>query len=111
VMNELIQKISTQTGLPPETVAPVVGALLAHLGDVLPAPLAHELAIILGVHPADGTTDVGAAPAQPAAGGLLGGLAASLASGGGATDARVAGASALMNAAQSLLSGFLAERK
>jgi hypothetical protein len=111
VMNELIDKISAQTGLPATTVTPVLGALLAHLGDVLPPPLAHQLAIILAIHPADETTDASADGAHPEAGGLLGGLAASLASPGGNTDSRVAGASALMSVAQSLLSGFLAEKR
>ncbi len=111
MMNELIEKICAQTGQPATTVAPVVGALLAHLGDVLPAPLAHQLAIILGIHPADETTDPNAAGTQPASGGLLGGLAASFEGAGGNTDSRVAGASALINVAQSLLSGFLAEKR
>jgi hypothetical protein len=111
MMNELIEKICAQTGQPATTVTPIVGALLAHLGDVLPPPLAHQLAIILGIHQADETTDAGTAGTQPESGGLLGGLAASLANAGGNTDARVAGASALMNVAQSLLSGFLAEKR
>jgi hypothetical protein len=111
VMNELIEKICAQTGQPATTVAPIVGALLAHLGDVLPAPFAHQLAIILGIHPADGTTDANAAGPQSEMGGLLGGLAASFGNASGNTDPRFAGAGALINVAQSLLSGFLAEKR
>ena len=50
MLNELIEKIAVETGLPVTTVAPVVGALLLHLGDVLPAPIAHHVAVALGVH-------------------------------------------------------------
>jgi hypothetical protein len=101
MMDELIAKIAAQTGQPVETVTPIVGALLAHLGDVLPAPLAHQLAIMLGIHQEDGTSD---ANAQPAAGGFPGGLAAN--EGGG-----FAGATSLMNVAASLLSGYLGGRR
>ena len=111
MLDELIQKISAQTGQPTTTVAPVVGALLAHLGDVLPAPLAHQLAIFLGVHQDDATPADGASASQPGVGGLLGELAGSLGGGGGTPDARVAGATALVNVAQSLLSGFLAAKR
>ena len=112
MLDELIQKISAQTGQPTTTVAPVVGALLAHLGDVLPAPLAHQLAIFLGVHPEDATPADGASSSQTGMGGLLGELAGGLGGGGGGTpDARVAGATALVNVAQSLLSGFLAAKR
>jgi hypothetical protein len=111
VLDELIQKISAQTGQPTTTVAPVVGALLAHLGDVLPAPLAHQLAIFLGVHQEEATSVDGAPPSQPGMGGLLGELAGSLGSSGGTPDARLAGATALVNVAQSLLSGFLAAKR
>jgi hypothetical protein len=106
-MDELIAKISAQTGIPAATVTPVVGAMLAHLGDVLPAPLAHQLAIILGVHQEDGTATADPSAAQPGLGGLLGGLAGSLGGAGGST----AGATALVNVAQSLLSGFLASKR
>jgi len=78
MMDELIAKIAAHTGQPVETVTPIVGALLAHLGDVLPAPLAHQLAVMLGIHPADGSSD---ADAQPAPGGLLGSLETDLAGG------------------------------
>ena len=107
MMNELIEKIAAQTGQPVETVTPVVGALLAHLGDVLPAPIAHQLAIFLGVHQDDGTADPAAATEGSGIGGMLAGLAGA-ASG---PDARGAGAAALMSAAQSLLGGFLASRR
>ena len=110
IMDELIDKISAQTGQPATVVAPVLGALFAHLGDVLPAPLAHQLAIILGVHQVDGTPDATTAGAQPGMAGLLGGLE-NLASGSATADARVEGASALINAAQSLLGGFLASKR
>jgi hypothetical protein len=110
VLDELIQKISDQTGQPTTTVAPVVGALLAHLGDVLPAPLAHQLAIFLGIHQEAAAPDAGAPASQPGMGGLLGEIAGGL-GGGGAPDARVAGATALINVAQSLLSGFLASKR
>jgi hypothetical protein len=110
VLDELIQKISDQTGQPTTTVAPVVGALLAHLGDVLPAPLAHQLAIFLGIHQEGAAPDAGSATSQPGMGGLLGEIAGGL-GGGGAPDARVAGATALINVAQSLLSGFLASKR
>jgi hypothetical protein len=106
MLDELIQKIAMQTGQPVETVTPIVGAILAHLGDVLPAPLAHEIAIILGVHPADGAADT---EAQPGAGGLLGGLAGNFT--GGGAGGSFAGADSLMNVAQSLLGGFLAGRR
>ena len=105
MMNELIEKIAAQTGQPVETVAPIVGALLAHLGDVLPAPLAHQLAVMLGIHQEDGNADAGA---QPTTGGLLGGLAASLE---GGTGGSFAGATSLVNVAQSLLGGYLAGRR
>jgi hypothetical protein len=106
MMNELIEKIAAQTGQPVETVTPIVGALLAHLGDVLPAPLAHQLAVMLGIHQDDGTTG---ADVQPAAGDLLGGLAASIE--GGGAGGGFAGATSLMNVAQSLLGGYLAGRR
>ena len=104
MMDELIAKIAVQTGQPVETVAPIVGALLAHLGDVLPAPIAHQIAIMLGIHQEDDAT----ADAQPPGGGLLGSVIGTLegqGSGGG-----FAGASALANMAQSLLSGYLSRR-
>ena len=111
MLDELIQKISAQTGQPTTTVAPVVGALLAHLGDVLPAPLAHQLAIFLGVHQDDATPTEAASASQPGLGGLLGELAGTLGGGGGIPDSRVAGATALVSVAQSLLSGFLAAKR
>ncbi|HEY6433469.1 MAG TPA: hypothetical protein VIZ17_15930 [Acetobacteraceae bacterium] len=104
MMNELIAKIAAQTGQPVETVTPIVGALLAHLGDVLPAPLAHQLAVMLGIHPDDGTSaantqqDDGTSDpnAQPGATAGAGSFA---------------GATSLMNVAQSLLGGYLAQRR
>ena len=107
MMDELIEKIAAQTGQPVETVTPIVGALLAHLGDVLPAPLAHQLAVMLGIHQEDGARD---AIAQPGSGGVLEGLAESLA-GGGSTSSSFAGASSLVNVAQSLLGSYLAGRR
>lgn len=104
MMDEIIAKIAAQTGQPVETVAPIVGALLGHLGDVLPPPLAHQLAIMLGIHPDDGSAD---ASAQPAAGGLLGSLESSLQGGSGSG---FAGATSLMNVAESLLGSYLARR-
>ncbi len=111
MFNEVIEKIAAQTGLPVTTVAPVVGALLAHLGDILPAPFAHQLAIMLGIHQEDGTAQqpmpTGAQAAQPGLGGLLGGFAG----GGAGNPANVAGASALINVAESLLTGFLTAKR
>jgi hypothetical protein len=108
MMDELIAKIAAQTGQPIETVAPIVGALLAHLGDVLPAPIAHQIAIMLGIHQDDGTQDNATADAQPAGGGLLGSVIGSLE--GQGSGSGFAGASALANMAQSLLSGYLSRR-
>jgi hypothetical protein len=108
MMDELIGKIAAQTGQPVETVGPIVGALLAHLSDVLPAPIAHQIAIMLGIHKDDGTQDNATADAQPEGAGLLGSVIGGLAgqgSGGG-----FAGASALANMAQSLLGGYLSRR-
>jgi hypothetical protein len=108
MMDELIAKIAAQTGQPVETVTPIVGALLAHLGDVLPAPLAHQLAVMLGIHQDDASQADGTGDAQPVGGGLLGSVIGSLegqGSGGG-----FAGATALANVAQSLLSGYLTKR-
>jgi hypothetical protein len=112
MMDELIAKIAAQTGQPAETVSPIVGALLAHLGDVLPAPIAHQLAIILGIHPNDDTTsDDTAAPAPaPAAGGLFGSVLGQL-EGSAAPGGQFAGASSLASVAQSLLGSYLAERR
>jgi hypothetical protein len=112
MLNELIQKIATQTGQPVETVAPVVGALLAHLGDVLPAPIAHQVAIFLGVHDDAGASGTGAPGdgASAGAGGLLGSLAGSF-GGGGTGGSSNAGAAALVNVAESLLGGLLAGRR
>jgi hypothetical protein len=114
MLNELIQKIATQTGQPVETVTPVVGALLAHLGDVLPAPIAHQVAIFLGVHDDAEASGTGAATdgasGASGAGGLLGSLAGSF-GGGGTGGSSNAGAAALVNVAESLLGGFLAGRR
>jgi hypothetical protein len=110
MLNDVIQKIADQTGQPVETVTPIVGALLAHIGDVLPAPLAHQLAIALGVHPDDGSADAATAGTQPAAGGLLGSVMTSL-EGGGAASGNFAGATSLMNVASSLLGGYLSSRR
>jgi hypothetical protein len=107
MLNELIAKIAAQTGQPVEAVTPIVGALLAHLGDVLPAPIAHEIAVVLGVQTDPSTTDAAAGTA-PGIGGLLGSLEGSLAGGVGGGSP---GASALVNVAQSLLGGFLANRR
>ena len=110
MLDELIAKIATQTGQPVETVTPIVGALLAHLGDVLPAPIAHQLATILGIH-LDETvaSDDTAAPA-PAAGGLLGSVLGQL-EGSAAPGGEFAGATALANVAQSLLGSYLGDRR
>ncbi|HTB44562.1 MAG TPA: hypothetical protein VK741_13115 [Acetobacteraceae bacterium] len=108
MLTGLIEKIASQTGQPVETVTPIVGALLAHLGDVLPAPLAHEIAIILGIHQDDNAVDTAA---QPTNRGILGSLAESLTGNGGETGGSFAGASSLMNAAQTLLGGYLAGKR
>ena len=123
MMNELIERIAAQTGVPVESVAPVVGAMLSHLGDVLPAPIAHEVAILLGVHRDDGQSqdgrDTGPGPGGffggtdtgPGPGGFLGGMARDLTGGGTAAPGAFAGADSLMNIAQSLLGGFLSGRR
>ena len=115
MLNELIEKISAQTGLPPATVQPVLGAGLAHLGDILPAPIAHQIAIMMGIHPDDGTVAAGTA-AAPAAqgsglGGVLEGLAGSMMSGGGGAQGQFGGAGALASVAESLLGSLLAGRR
>lgn len=110
MMNEPIERIAVQTGVPVDSVAPVVGALLAHLGFVLPAPIAHEVAILLGVHREDGQSQDGP-DTGPAPGGFLGGLARDLTGGGTAAPGAFAGADSLMNVAQSLLGGFLSGRR
>jgi hypothetical protein len=99
VMHELIAKIAAQTGQFIETVTPIVGALLNHLCEVFPPPMAREFAIVLEVHQDDGST-------APAPGGLLGSVASCLAAGGG-----FAGATSLLKVAQSLLGGYFAERR
>ena len=109
MLNDLIDKIALQTGIPPETVAPVVGAVFAHLGDILPAPLAHQLAIMLGVHKEGEVPDADGSNPQPTGEGLPGGLSGGLPSGG--TGESFAGAASLMNVAQSLLGGFLSARR
>ena len=112
MMDELIAKIAAQTGQPTETVSPIVGALLAHLGDVLPAPIAHQLAIMLGIHPDDQTSgDETAAPAPVAGGGLLGVVMGQLEGSSAAPGGEFAGASALANVAQSLLGSYLGGRR
>ncbi len=124
-MNDLIETIIARTGLPAEAVRPVIGAVLAHLGDVLPAPIAHQVAIFLGVHQEEsggtnaGATDAGGA--GPGLGGLLGGLMGGgaggllggLLGGAGGTGAQggFAGAGSLMNAAESLLAGVLSGKR
>jgi hypothetical protein len=109
MMEDIIAKIAAQTGQPVETVTPIVGALLAHLGDVLPAPIAHQLAVMLGIHSDDTTASDDATAPAPAAGGLLGAVFGKL---GGSADAggEFAGASSLTNVAQSLL-GSLGGRR
>lgn len=110
MMEEIIAKIAAQTGQPAETVTPIVGALLAHLGDVLPAPIAHQLAVMLGVHSDDTpASDDATAPAPAAGGGLLGSVFGQL-GGSAAPGGEFAGASALANVAQSLL-GSLSGRR
>ena len=108
MMNDLIEKIAGQTGIPAETVAPVVGAVLAHMGDVLPAPLAHQLAVMLGIHQEGGAPDADGSVAQPSVGGLPGSLPSGLP---GGVGENFSGATSLMNVAQSLLGGFLAGRR
>ncbi len=125
-MNDLIENIIARTGLPAEAVQPVIGAVLAHLGDVLPAPIAHQVAIFLGVHQEESgdtnTAATDAGGAEPGLGGLLGGLMGGGGAGGllggllggaGGTGAQggFAGAGSLMNAAESLLAGVLAGKR
>lgn len=108
MLDELIAKIATQTGQPVEAVTPIVGALLAHLGDVLPAPIAHQLATILGIHSDE--TVASDDTAAPAAGGLLGSVLGQL-EGSAAPGGEFAGATALANVAQSLLGSYLGDRR
>src|SRR5579872_3674815 len=103
MMDELIAKIAAQTGQPPETVAPIIGALLAHLTDILPPALAHQIAVMLGLHQDAASPANGAGDAQPG-GGFLGSVIGSL-EGQGSTGG-FAGATTLANVAQSLLSGY-----
>ena len=110
MMEELIAKIAAQTGQPVETVAPIVGALLAHLGDVLPAPIAHQLAIMLGIHSDDNTASDAAAAPAPAGGGLLGSVMGQL-EGSATPGGEFTGAAALANVAQSLLGSYLGGRR
>jgi hypothetical protein len=110
MMDELIAKIAAQTGQPAETVAPIVGALLAHLGDVLPAPIAHQVAIMLGIHSDDQTSSDDTAAPAPAAGGIFGVVMGQL-EGSGAPGGEFAGATALANVAQSLLGSYLGGRR
>ncbi len=123
MLNDLIEKISAQTGLPAATVQPVVGALLAHLSDILPPPLAHMLAVSMGIHQEPGQQ--ASVPAEQAAsggglGGLLGGgggndslggLLGGLLGGGGGAQGSFAGAGALASVAESLLGGLLSGRR
>jgi hypothetical protein len=118
MMDELINKIAADTGLPASTVAPVLGALLAHLGDVLPAPIAHHLAVALGVHQGTdanasdaNTSDANSAGGNPGAGGVLGGLAGELLGSGNGAPGAYPGATSLVNVAESLMSSFLAGRR
>jgi hypothetical protein len=53
MLEDLIDKVAAQTGVPAETVRPVVGALLSHFSEVLPAPVAHMVAVAMGIHPRD----------------------------------------------------------
>jgi hypothetical protein len=108
MMDELIAKIAAQTGQSVETVTPIVGALLAHLGDVLPAPLAHQLAIMLGVHSDDKTASDDTA--APATGGFLGSVMGQL-EGSAGSGGEFAGATSLANVGQSLLGSFLSGRR
>lgn len=111
MMDELIAKIAAETGLPVETVAPVVGALLAHLGDVLPAPIAHHVAVALGVHQDGDAPDTNVASGDQGTGGGLGAFAGSLMSGGDAPAGAYPGATSLVNVAESLMSSFLSGKR
>lgn len=136
MMNDLIEKIAAQTGMPAAQVMPVVGALLSHLSEILPPPLAHMIAVAMGIHEEPGGQP---APEQQQApepagglGGLLGGLLGGGAQaqgpgqqqggdplgallggllGGGAAQGNYAGAGALANVAESLLAGMLSGRR
>lgn len=110
MLDELIAKIAAQTGQSAETVTPIVGAMLAHLGDVLPAPIAHQLAIMLGVHSDDASASDATAASAPAAGGLLGSVMGQL-GGSAAPSGEFAGATSLTSVAQSLLGSFLGGRR
>jgi hypothetical protein len=111
MLNELIEKIAAETGLPVTTVAPVVGALLSHLGDVLPAPIAHHIAVALGVHQEGDAPDAPGAVDDQAATPSLGGFAGGLLGGGGGAEGGFPGATSLANVAASLMSGFLSGKR
>jgi hypothetical protein len=111
MMDELIAKIAEETGLPAATVAPVLGALLAHLGDVLPAPIAHHVALALGVHQDGDTPDASVASDDPGASGVPAGLTGSFPGAGDASAGGYPGATALVNVAESLMSSFLGPRR
>jgi hypothetical protein len=107
MMDELIAKIAAQTGQPPETVAPIIGGTTRPPHRRSTPALVHQIVITLGVHQ-DAASPAHGAGEQPAGGGLLGIVIGSLegrGSGGG-----FAGATALANVAQSLLSGYLSRR-
>ena len=110
MLNDLIEKIAAQTGVPAESVQPVLGAVLAHLGEILPPPIAHQLAIMLGIHAEDGPPAAGAAP-NAGGGGGLGGLLGGLLGGGGGAQGGFAGAGSLMTIAESMLGGMLSGKR
>ena len=79
MINDLIEKIAAQTGVPVAMVQPVLGSMLSHLSDILPAPVAHMVAVAMGIHQNEDQApqsspvqDQGGA--DSGLGGLLGGL-------------------------------------
>lgn len=131
-MEELIQKIVAQTGLPEQAVMQVVGGVLSHLSDILPAPIAHQVAVMLGIHQeGDGQAQQMPQPQMPqqqastdqGLGGLLSGLAGALTHGGGGAAPQAGGgglggllnqfggASVLASVAEQLLAGMMTGRR
>ena len=79
MINDLIEKIAAQTGVPAAMVQPVLGSMLSHMSDILPAPVAHMVAVAMGIHQNEDQAPQGnpvqdQGGADPGLGGLLGGL-------------------------------------
>jgi len=51
MMDELVQKLSEKTGLPPDKAQEVVNVVVSHLKEKLPEPLANSLESVLASNP------------------------------------------------------------